>query len=408
MAKRFPAVVLIRSVARELGVYAEEFTRDGAFMTAPIRIVQLPHLTPAHNAALENATRIIADLEPMPCVVQYEGSSDLNASFIVYDGDTVKFYKLLGGILLADEAHLDLNTWSLVVTASGQPGTRKWDRHMREGCYAWILSEAMIHSPDDCTKHYDAGHSIAGGKRIAMPAFDCFDPPDDPIQLAGYVSRAESNKQEIARMNHVFPRTTLTPADGHARSGYLISCFKCHKTEELVASGHTGSLPQTVVNKKFQQKGWKTGRKSVCPTCQKPAEEKPMPPKVIDSVATQINSQSPVAIEPPREMSPADKRKVFRAIDDQWDESKGRYIGAASDQHIADTLKVPRAWVREVREENFGRSQRNEELDKLIGEAKNLRAEAARNAATALDLATKFEKLDMAYQDMIRRLEAVE
>ena len=45
---------------------------------------------------------------------------------------------------------------------------------------------------------------------------------------------------------------------------------------------------------------------------------------------------------------------------------------------------------------------------KLIGEAKNLRAEAARNAATALDLATKFEKLDMAYQDMIRRLEAVE
>lgn len=417
MAKLFPSVVLTRAVSKLPGYAFSAFLQnDKIFNTAPVRVIDLPEVISKEYAfAMQPAMAAIPRLKPQPSIVQFQGGSDFSCQFVVFDGQKLSFFKMLAeGIFIANESQLDVTTWKLSIQANGHEDDRKLDRDMHEGFLSWALTEIMHWSPDERRIHHDGTHTIFNGRRVAIPAFDHFIAPDTAAEVAGYACRAISNKEEIERMQHAFERTTLSSGNGLAKSGYKITCCKCGKVEELVASGHTGSLPQTVINKKFQQKGWKTGRKSVCPTCLKPHTAEVIPMKsapTIDSVALQINSQSPAqptAIEAPREMSPADKRKVFRAIDDQWDEAKGRYIGAASDQHIADTLKVPRAWVKDVREENFGKSQRNEELDKLIGEAKNLRAEAARNAATALDLATKFEKLDVAYQDMIRRLEAVE
>lgn len=416
--RKFPALVLTRAMVKSHGyVFSDYFHKTHPFMTAPLRVVELPELTVANAMALESTLRCMDRLDPKPCVVQSDGWEDASCDFVVFDGQYLSFYQLLSaGIFAAREARLNLATWQLEIAANGQRDDRRMDNAQRRGFFAWALSEAMMYSPDENLTHYDATSTISSGRRVAIPSFDFFKVPEDPILLAGYGSRAISNKEEIKRMNHVFERTTLSADNGLAKSGYRIECCKCDTVEDIVASGHTGSLPQTVINKKFQQKGWKTGRKPVCPGCQAKshhrAEAQTMKAKTIDSIATQINSQSPpqppVAIDPPRQMTAADKRKVFRAIDDQWDENKGRYIGAASDQHLADTLGVPRAWVKEVREENFGKTQRNEDLDKAIGDAKNLRAEAARNAATALDLATKFEQLDQKYQDLIRRLEAVE
>lgn len=416
MPKVFPAIVLTRAVSKFPGYAFSAFLNDDKlFNSAPVRVVELPETISRDYAfALEPAMSAISKLNPEPCIVQYEGKSDFTCGFVVFDGTYLSFFRMLAtGVFIANESQLNVWTWVLTIKANGEKDDRKLDRDQHRGSLAWALSECMRQSPDENLIHHNGTHTIWGGRRVAIPAFDHFITPETAAEVAGYACRAAPNYEEIKRMQHVFERTTLTPEAGMARSGYKITCCRCGRTEELVASGHTGSLPQTVINKKFQQKGWKTGRKAVGPCClaPKPAKfiaEETMKPKTIDSVATQINTQSPVAIEPPREMTAADKRKVFRAIDDQWDEGKGRYIGAASDQHIADTLGVPRAWVREVREENFGRSQRNEDLDKLIGDAKNLRAEAARNAATALDLATKFEQLDVKYQEMIRRLEAVE
>lgn len=418
--KKFPSIVLTRAVSKLPGYAFSAFLQnDKVFNTAPVRVIDLPEeISKEYAFALEPAMWAIPRLKPQPSIVQYEGYEDSHCAFVVFDGKLLSFFKMLAtGIFIANESQLDVTTWRLHIQANGELDDRKLDRDMHAGFLAWALTEIMRLSPDERMIHHNADHTIFNGRRVAIPAFDHFIAPEDPAEIAGYACRAISNKEEIDRMQHVFERTTLTPEAGHSRSGYKITCCRCGRVEELVASGHTGSLPQTVINKKFQQKGWKTGRKAVGPCClaPKPAKfvaEEAMKPKTIDSIATQINSQSPVqapvAIESPREMTAADKRKVFRAIDDQWDEGKGRYIGAASDQQIADTLGVPRAWVKEVREENFGRSQRNEDLDKMIGDAKNLRAEAARNAASALDLATKFEKMDMAYQDLIRRLEAVE
>jgi hypothetical protein len=423
--KKFPSIVLTRAVSKLPGYAFSAFLQnDKVFNSAPVRVIDLPEsISKDYAFALEPAMRAIPRLKPQPSIVQYECYEDFHCAFVVFDGKLLSFFKMLAtGIFIANESQLDVTTWRLHIQANGELDDRKLDRDMHAGFLAWALTEIMRLSPDERMIHHNADHTIFNGRRVAIPAFDHFIAPEDPAEIAGYACRAISNKEEIDRMQHVFERTTLTPEAGMARSGYKITCCRCGRVEELVASGHTGSLPQTVINKKFQQKGWKTGRKAVGPCCLAPkpakfiAEEAmksaptlpKVPTKTIDSVATQINSQSPVAIEPPREMTAADKRKVFRAIDDQWDEGKGRYIGAASDQHIADTLGVPRAWVREVREENFGKSQRNEDIDKLIGDAKNLRAEAARNAATALDLATKFEQLDVKYQEMIRRLEAVE
>lgn len=94
-----------------------------------------------------------------------------------------------------------------------------------------------------------------------------------------------------------------------------------------------------------------------------------------------------------RQMSPSDRRRVFREVDDAWDEARGRYLGSNTDHAIATKLDVPRAWVEQIRRESFGDSGKNEDFDKLIGNLQNLKGEAERSGAQALDLAQKYETL---------------
>lgn len=106
-------------------------------------------------------------------------------------------------------------------------------------------------------------------------------------------------------------------------------------------------------------------------------------------------------------MSPADKRRVFREIDDNWDEAKGRYLGGISDSVLATKLNVPRAWIVSTRIEAFGESQRNEDTDKLLGDLKNLKGEVNRNSAAALELAGKFEANEKALDALIAKVEKI-
>lgn len=113
---------------------------------------------------------------------------------------------------------------------------------------------------------------------------------------------------------------------------------------------------------------------------------------------------SVVRADPPRTMTPADRRKVFRAVDDAWDERHARYDGGNTDTTIATALNVPVAWVRDIRVEAFGESQRNADFDKALGDLKNIRAEFARMTASATDLAIKAEKLETECRAILSRL----
>lgn len=98
-----------------------------------------------------------------------------------------------------------------------------------------------------------------------------------------------------------------------------------------------------------------------------------------------------VAVIPPREPTQTDKRRIFRAIDDVWDELKARYTGVNTDQSIADKLNVPRAWVATARIEAFGDAMRNEAAERALTELKDLRRNAGEAMQRAFDAAAVIE-----------------
>ena len=77
-------------------------------------------------------------------------------------------------------------------------------------------------------------------------------------------------------------------------------------------------------------------------------------------------------------MDPSTRRRVFRLIDEHWDESRGRYENTWSDQRLATDLKVPRAWVEEIRREAFGDNGGNAEMDELKVALRPLRSASPR------------------------------
>ena len=54
----------------------------------------------------------------------------------------------------------------------------------------------------------------------------------------------------------------------------------------------------------------------------------------------------------PREMSKDQKRAIWREIDDNYE--RDRYVPGVTDKSIGEKLKFPWAWVKQVREEDFG------------------------------------------------------
>lgn len=375
------------------------FTLDA---TLPKAAIDPQRLLPALTSIWETRP------EPACYLLDYDGVSALGAmEFLAFDGLNLFFLGFKGSAALTKPYWFDLEFLS-VRDLYGELTTERMDADSYSALALWCYAEAYRWSPDagDIIR-VPAGSTVSGGKRVAIPASTTIRLPSDMAVLYEAAAHATSNRQEALKMNHVFERVR----EGQ-QTGYMAACTRCRNTEFLPASGFKGSLPQTVIAKKFKQKGWSLGKKCLCPTCINPPK---IEAKVIEMKSAPtlpkvppMPQEMPVAIDAPRQMTAADKRKVFRAIDENWDETKSRYLGAASDSHLAQTLNVPRAWVTEVREENFGKTQRNEDLDKIAGDLKNLRAEAARSIASALDLATKFEQLEQKYIDLIRRVESVE
>jgi septal ring factor EnvC (AmiA/AmiB activator) len=88
---------------------------------------------------------------------------------------------------------------------------------------------------------------------------------------------------------------------------------------------------------------------------------------------TPLRSFADLASASIERMTPSDRRRIFRAIDENWDDDAGRYIGGMGDQGIASQLNVARAWVEHVRKDSFGDSADNEDMEKLREELAELK-----------------------------------
>ena len=166
-----------------------------------------------------------------------------------------------------------------------------------------------------------------------------------------------------------FQRTSVT-VDHRAVSAYSITCNGCGKQDKLVSTKSSGVLPPGMIAKKFSERGWIAGarvRDDRCPACQALAKapkkkietaqviemtqpQKTLPPEVVSSTPIMTIKRA----DPPPVMEKEDRRIIFAEIDTNYiDEQKG-YAEGWNDARVAKGLNVPLAWVRELRDANFG------------------------------------------------------
>lgn len=191
-------------------------------------------------------------------------------------------------------------------------------------------------------------------------------------------------------------------------------------------------MPPEMVAKKLQARGWIVGanaNRDLCPSCtskgrvqrlHKPAltpaqkraafcainnipRAKPKPPEV------PVTAQ-PTKAEPPRQPTPADRQRVYAAIEERWDAGNEAYLANWSDTSVAEALKVPRNWVADVRTLLFGPEDRNmaaAQAANELAEVRNQFAEIEKTAMasmqTAMDALKKVETSIVAIE---RRLNA--
>lgn len=157
-------------------------------------------------------------------------------------------------------------------------------------------------------------------------------------------------------------------ADGMTRMTQVMAC-SCGAAEIFRPSGKP--FPEEALFKMARAKGWAPCKKGrhLCPKCQ--------------------TKETPVTA--PREMQPSDSRRIFRRLDEVYDEANSRYVDGHTDHTIAKELVVPRKWVEEVRDRDFGPSGANDEMERVASTIGRLHHEYSELAKKALSLAEEAE-----------------
>lgn len=133
-------------------------------------------------------------------------------------------------------------------------------------------------------------------------------------------------------------------------------------------------LEQQFVRNKLTSEGWLIGKKETqhrCPGCYSAIKA---------SQARKNNEESkivtlpvkPAEPEAPRTMSRDDRRIVFEKLNEVYVDEKTGYGPGWTDAKVATDLGVPRAWVKQLRDEMFGPEGSNEEIRATITEAQTL------------------------------------
>lgn len=193
----------------------------------------------------------------------------------------------------------------------------------------------------------------------------------------------------------LFPRCSIEVLGAPRMSGFRILCSKCGVQDKV--SAQRANLPIEAIAKIFSGRGWSVSARNaahhVCPKCQEKRTK----------VAPMTSSEKPIAVElaPPREMSREDRRIVFAKLNDVYLDERAGYSNGWSDQRVADDLSIPRAWVKSIREENFGPDGASEEIRAMleqaigvIGEARKHQDEIARMKVAAESLLKRAATLE--------------
>ncbi|MCW2218795.1 hypothetical protein M2232_002327 [Bradyrhizobium japonicum] len=206
------------------------------------------------------------------------------------------------------------------------------------------------------------------------------------------------------RVINAFEWTHVPHGDDNAMvRGCIVRC-PCGSAESVRANtlqgtgGNDDEREFEIISRKLVKGGWRIGRKRRdhrCPKCVAlldAANSKVMP---MSQTTPPPAAPIKIAADNIRQITREDRRIIFEKLNEVYVSDKVGYAGNWTDDKLAQDLGVPRAWVRLIRDENFGDEAGNEDLRKMLIEARTAveRVRAIEcEMRSLLSLADKLEK----------------
>jgi len=210
--------------------------------------------------------------------------------------------------------------------------------------------------------------------------------------------------------------TVQLPGSNTPVAGQEILCAICNNESLLVTNARSGRKPIEAIRQAAHREGWEFdgSGKHIGPRCVKKEKDRKMnakPKPVGEAVATvpeaaALKSFGDLPTPAVRTADPAQRRRIWRAIEDAYDEANSRYMSGHTDELVAKVLGYPRKWIEDIRAENFGPAGVDPVLVKLETELNALIDRCVAQVDSAMALASAAETLEKAVQSMRQRVEA--
>jgi hypothetical protein len=205
----------------------------------------------------------------------------------------------------------------------------------------------------------------------------------------------------VAHLKRDFDCRSIYVPGVKPQPAYRIRCSRCPAEDSVSANG-PASLPSVAIARKFEAKGWTVSERSaghdVCPKCvdEEKKLKREQSVKHEKSVAAVVVPPTAPKAEPPPQMTREERRIIFEKLNEVYIDEKTGYAPEWGDGRVAEDLGVAVAWVRMMREENFGPAADNEEIRGLVKQAKACSDEVKKHADTLEHLKEQIRKLDAA------------
>jgi len=184
--------------------------------------------------------------------------------------------------------------------------------------------------------------------------------------------------------------------DGKLTRGIIARCGHCGAAVPLPVndSMRNDEAEWQFIARKLETRGWRVGKSRQahrCPKCLKAAKFAGFhhrKPEGLDT-ANEMHSLASTAlatatvghlngaitmkvVENTRTLTREDRRIILAKLNEVYIDEKVGYGPGWTDERVATDLGVPRAWVRLLREENFGDEVSNEGIREQLKEAQKL------------------------------------
>jgi hypothetical protein len=177
--------------------------------------------------------------------------------------------------------------------------------------------------------------------------------------------------------------------------GVCVTCGDCGAVEQLpVNSFQNGGGDEhdfKFVKRKMEARGWKIASRAGhrCPKCFSPI--KATAARRAPENRAAANGETPVSVTPIKSLQEAgtrmlgrdDRRIIFEKLNEVYVNDKVGYGAGWTDERVATDLGVPRAWVKLIRDENFGDEMANEEIRQKVAAASKVLDEIKHKNAQA-------------------------